>query len=82
MEADGRREVQEADGNVMISVEYVPSLTSAEEDSHRQFHEVVDRLIGHGPDFLFDNKSDVERFAAAIWAAAFKRAEEVLAQEK
>lgn len=65
----------------MISVEYVPSLTSAEEESHRQFHEAVGQALRSGPDVLDDVEWALTGFAASIWAAAFKRAEEVLTQK-
>ena len=66
----------------MITVEYVPSLTSAEEESHALFNDAVDRGILFGPSFMGESeesKRAMKRFAADIWAAAFARAEQVLA---
>ena len=62
---------------------YVPSLTSAEEESHRLFHTAVVRGIEENQDNL-DGVNDFEqtltKFAAVIWAAAFDRAEKILIQ--
>ena len=66
----------------MISVEYVPNLTSAEEESHKRFEGAFESASQSLPAYGWEADWKLKQFAAAIWAAAFKRAEEVLAQEK
>ena len=81
MEADGQQEI--AGWHVTdVSIAHVPILTPEEEESHHLFHAAVVRAIDANRDDL-DDVSDFEctltKFAAVIWAAAFKRAEQVLA---
>jgi len=64
----------------MIDITYVPALTEDEERSHDLFHQTVERAA---QEYGLDNPAQfyaLQKFAADIWHAAFRRAEEVLAE--